>query len=54
MLDAKTKFSALLNQEIVSEILVDAKSQYSEGKAPDLLKSPDQIQQGNEYEDLSI
>jgi hypothetical protein len=53
MLDAKTKFSALLNQEIVSEILVDAKSQYSEGKAPDLLKSPDQIQQGNEYEDLS-
>ena len=32
LLDAKTKFSALLNQEIISEILVDAKSQYTEGK----------------------
>tara|TARA_Y100000816_G_C26096590_1_gene580459 strand:- start:391 stop:1836 length:1446 start_codon:yes stop_codon:yes gene_type:complete len=53
LLDAKTKFSALLNQEIVSEILVDAKSQYTEGKPPDLLQDPDQISQGKEYDDLS-
>lgn len=53
LLDAKTKFSALLNQEIVSEILVDAKSQYSEGIPPDLLKDPDQIAKSEEYEDLS-
>ena len=53
LLDAKTKFSALLNQEIVSEILVDAKSQYTEGKPPDLLQNPDQILQGKEYDDLS-
>ena len=53
LLDAKTKFSALLNQEIISEILVDAKSQYTEGKPPDLLQNPDQISQGKEYDDLS-
>ena len=53
LLDAKTKFSALLNQEIVSEILVDAKSQYTEGKPPDLLQDPDQISQGKQFDDLS-
>ena len=53
LLDAKTKFSAILNQEIISEILVDTKQQFSEGTPPDLLQSKDEIQKGEEYDDLS-
>ena len=42
LLDAKTKFSSILNQEIISEIIVDVKQQYSEGSPPDLLQGEDE------------
>ena len=53
LLDAKTKFSAILNQEIISEIIVDIKQQYSEGTPPSILQGKEQIQQGEDYDDLS-
>ena len=53
LLDAKTKFSSILNQEIISEIVVDVKQQYSEGTPPDVLQNQDQIQKGSNYDDLS-
>lgn len=53
LLDSKTKFSALLNQEIISEITVDIKQQYSEGTPPDILQSEQEILKGQQYDDLS-
>ena len=53
LLDAKTKFSSILNQEIISEIIVDVKQQYSEGSPPDLLQGEDEIKKNKEYDDLS-
>lgn len=53
LLDAKTKFSSILNQEIISEIIVDVKQQYSEGLPPDLLQGEDEIKKNKEYDDLS-
>ncbi len=53
LLDAKTKFSGLLNQEIISEITVDIKQQYSEGTPPDILQSEQEITKGKQYDDLS-
>ena len=53
LLDAKTKFSSILNQEIISEIIVDVKQQYSEGSPPDILQGEDEIKKNKEYDDLS-
>ena len=53
LLDAKTKFSSILNQEIISDIIVDVKQQYSEGLPPDLLQGEDEIKKNKEYDDLS-
>ena len=53
LLDAKTKFSSILNQEIISEIMLDVKQQYSEGSPPDILQSEDEITKSKEYDDLS-
>ena len=53
LLDAKTKFSSILNQEIISEIIVDVKQQFSEGSPPDLLQGEDEIKKNKEYDDLS-
>lgn len=53
LLDAKTKFASILNQEIISEIIVDVKQQYSEGSPPDLLQGEDEIKKNKEYDDLS-
>ena len=53
LLDAKTKFSSILNQEIISEIIVDVKQQYSEGSPPDILQGEDVIKKNKEYDDLS-
>ena len=52
LLDAKTKFSAILNQEITSEIVVDLKQQISEGKQPDILNDQSIDQNNPEYDDL--
>jgi len=52
LLDAKTKFSAILNQEITSEIVVDLKQQTSEGKQPDILNEQSIDQNTPEYDDL--
>ena len=53
LLDAKTKFSSILNQEIISEIVLDAKQQYSEGAAPDILNPDNNLTQDKGYDGLS-
>ena len=53
LLDAKTKFSSILNKKIISEIIVDVKQQYSEGSPPDILQGEDEIKKNKEYDDLS-
>ena len=53
LLDAKTKFSSILNQEIISEIIVDVNQHYSEVSPPDILQGEDEIKKNKEYDDLS-
>ena len=53
LLNAKTNFSKTLSQEVTSDIISEVKSQYSEGKKPDLLQSEDVQVEGKSYEELS-
>jgi hypothetical protein len=53
LLNAKTNFAKTLSQEVTSDIISEVKSQYSEGKKPDLLQSEDIQVGGKSYEELS-
>jgi len=53
LLNAKTNFAKTLSQEVTSDIISEVKSQYSEGKKPDLLQSEDVQVEGKSYEELS-
>jgi hypothetical protein len=53
LLNAKTNFAKTLSQEITSDIISEVKSQYSEGKKPDLLQTENLNVESKSYEDLS-
>tara|TARA_B110000438_G_C15805306_1_gene647028 strand:- start:1079 stop:2524 length:1446 start_codon:yes stop_codon:yes gene_type:complete len=53
LLNSKTNFAKTLSQEVTSDIISEVKSQYSEGKKPDLLQTENIDVQGKSYDDLS-